>query len=114
MTSEDTSHWLDLDDGPLEARSELAACSQGCYESHARRGQSGAPSIFSLLAHRPRAWSKFCCQIRSQSHHILLCSRQPHTSSNASAASSKLGWESEDDVAHLQLMALEPTTSGAS
>lgn len=50
MTSEDTSRWLDLDDGPLEARSELAACSQGCYESHARIGQSGAPS--SLLSAR--------------------------------------------------------------
>ena len=50
MISEDTSHWLDLDDITLEARSELAACSQGCDKSHARRRQSGAPS--SLLSAR--------------------------------------------------------------
>jgi len=54
MTIASTSHRLDLHNTPLEARSKLAACPQGCDESHSRKDAMGAPPSSSAYSHSQR------------------------------------------------------------
>ncbi len=56
MTIASTSHRLDLHNSPLEARSKLAACPQGCDESHSRKDAMGALVPTHTPENRANAW----------------------------------------------------------